>query len=62
MKLRVLSIAELEIVEGANWYEDQAEGKGSQFLDEVSDAAAQIRRNPLRFGRLELGNVQREFR
>ena len=44
--------AEAEIVESAEWYDQQKPGLGMEFLDEIDAAMAQIRSTPEAFGYL----------
>ncbi len=53
MKLRVLSVAELESVEAAAWYEEQSAGPGFEFLAALDEAIRAIREDPMSFSRLE---------
>jgi len=45
-RLTYLSIAEVELVEAAQYYDEREPGLGKQFLDAVADAGERIRRNP----------------
>jgi hypothetical protein len=53
VKLRVLSVAQLEATESALWYEDQRSGLADEFFVEVEEAFARIRENPSGHSRLE---------
>jgi hypothetical protein len=53
LTFRRLAAADLEIIEAANWYDDQRPNLGSDFIDEVEAALVRIRRDPLLYGRLE---------
>jgi toxin ParE1/3/4 len=45
-RLTFLSIAEIELAEAAEFYEERERGLGRDFLDAVRRAGEQIRRNP----------------
>lgn len=45
-RLTYLSIAEIELVEAAQFYDEHEPGLGRKFLDAVADATEKIRRNP----------------
>lgn len=45
-RLTYLSIAEIELAEAAQFYDEKAPGLGRIFLDAVADAGEHIRRNP----------------
>jgi len=45
-KLTYLSIAEMELTEAAQFYDERQPGLGRLFLDSVRDAGEHIRRNP----------------
>jgi len=53
LTFRVLTAAELEIIESAVWYDEQRANLGDEFLPELAGAFALIRTDPLLFGRLE---------
>ncbi len=53
MKLRILSEAEEEARASAIWYDEQLEGLGDGFLDELSEAFKQVEDDPNRFAILE---------
>jgi hypothetical protein len=47
MKYRLLSMAEAELAEAAQWYQEQAPGLGQEFLDEfeaVMDGSRSVKR------------------
>jgi plasmid stabilization system protein ParE len=45
-RLTYLSVAEVELAEAAEFYEQQQPGLGNAFLDAVHEAGERIRRNP----------------
>jgi ParE-like toxin of type II ParDE toxin-antitoxin system len=45
-RLTYLSIAEIELVEAAQFYDERQSGVGKLFLDAVRDAGERIRQNP----------------
>ena len=45
-RLTYLSIAEVELIEAAQFYEEREPGLGKKFLDGIADAGERIRRNP----------------
>jgi plasmid stabilization system protein ParE len=45
-RLAYLSIAEVELVDAAEFYDERQPGLGKLFLDAVADAAKRIRENP----------------
>lgn len=49
MKLRVLSLAETDVMEAALWYEDRQSGLGLTFWSAVDAAYRRIRDNPQSF-------------
>ena len=53
MIFRVLTAAELEVIEAAVWYDEQRPNLGDEFLQELAGAFERIRTDPLLFGRLE---------
>lgn len=42
-------LAEAELIEAAEWYEDRSEGLGDRFLDEVARCIDEVRGDPERF-------------
>ena len=44
--LTYLSVAESELAEAAQYYDEQEPGLGRKFLDAIVDASEKIRRNP----------------
>ena len=49
MRLIVRPDAEADIAAGYGWYEEQQEGLGTKFVEEVSSTIDAIVREPLRF-------------
>ena len=49
----VLPAAELEAAEAALWYDDQRQGLGDEFLDELASAFEQISKSPEQSPRFE---------
>jgi hypothetical protein len=45
-RLNWLSIAEVELVQAANYYDEKQPGVGRLFLDAVQEAGERIRQNP----------------
>jgi hypothetical protein len=45
-RLSYLSVAETELVEAAQFYDEKEPGLGKIFLDAVAEAGEKIRRNP----------------
>ncbi|MGO8764727.1 MAG: type II toxin-antitoxin system RelE/ParE family toxin [Limisphaerales bacterium] len=45
-RITYLSVADIELVEAAQYYDEQADGLGRKFLDAVVEAGEKIRRNP----------------
>ncbi len=45
-RLTYLSIAEIELADAAQFYDEQQPGLGRLFLDAVQEAAERIRQNP----------------
>jgi len=45
-RLAYLSVAEMELVEAAQFYDERQPGVGRLFLDAVREAGERIRRNP----------------
>jgi toxin ParE1/3/4 len=45
-RLTYLSVAEIELVEAAQFYDERQPGVGKLFLDAVREAGERIRRNP----------------
>lgn len=62
MNLRVHQAAEKELLEGAQWYEDQQPGLGEQFLDEYESAILRILAAPTSFSRMETVRTKRIIR
>ncbi len=58
MRIRFSGIANDELADACDWYEQQQEGLGLRFKSAVRDAAQQIARTPLLFP-MELGDVRR---
>jgi plasmid stabilization system protein ParE len=46
MRYRLLSLADRELAEAAQWYETQAAGLGQEFLDEFQAVMSRIMRFP----------------
>lgn len=47
--LIIRPLAEADVQEASDWYEEREPGLGSQFVDEISDALVRVRRKPLQF-------------
>lgn len=47
--LVVRPLAEADIQEASDWYEEQERGLGGRFLDELGETLASVRRAPLQF-------------
>jgi len=62
VRLRVVSAAEEELIEGAVWYDDRQDGLGEQFLDEYEDAIRRILAAPSSFARVETTRSRRNLR
>jgi plasmid stabilization system protein ParE len=62
VRIRVVSAAEDELVEGALWYESQREGLGEQFVDEYQNAVLRIISGPAGYARLETTRSRRNLR
>jgi plasmid stabilization system protein ParE len=62
VKLRVVSAAEDELVEGAAWYEDRQSGLGEQFINEYQDAILRILATTGSYARLETTRSRRNLR
>jgi toxin ParE1/3/4 len=60
--VRVLTEAESEVAEAAQWYEEQREGLGLEFLDSFSGAVESIEQHPQRFLQIKVGRTAREVR
>jgi len=58
MRIRFSEIANNELVDACDWYEQQQEGLGLRFKSAVRDAAHQIARTPSLFP-VELEDVRR---
>ena len=48
-RLTYLSVAEIELVEAAQFYDEREAGLGKKFLDAVAEATEKIRRAPERW-------------
>jgi hypothetical protein len=53
MNFAILPAAELEIAEGAAWYDDQRPGLGADFLDELRQTVVRVEQAPDAFSKLE---------
>lgn len=53
MNYSILSVAELEAVEAAIWYDEQRRGLGDEFLDELQEAFVRVQSTPESFAPLE---------
>jgi len=62
VNLRVLAPAEVELAEGALWYEDRKRGLGEELIDEYQDAILRILAGPRSCSRLETTRSRREIR
>jgi len=51
MKVRLLPVADQEILDAAQWYEHQGRGLGGEFLTAVNDGLSEIEQHPQHFGR-----------
>lgn len=58
MQIRFADIANDELVDACDWYEQQQTGLGLRFKDAVRDAAQRIARTPLLFP-VDLEDVRR---
>jgi hypothetical protein len=54
MKIRFLSLAHQEVNDAVRWYEEQAEGLGRDFLDELDRVVRLVKSYPLMATRLRL--------
>lgn len=43
MKIRFLTLAQREVDDAVNWYEQQTEGLGKRFLDELDRAVRLVK-------------------
>jgi hypothetical protein len=62
MKLRVLSIAELEVADAALWYEERQVGLGSAFLANLEATYRRIEADPYHFSAVEFEPVRESIR
>ena len=62
MKLRILREAEKEAQVSAIWYDEQLEGLGDDFLDELANALKQVEDDPKRFPILETITSAKQYR
>ncbi len=62
MTLRVLSEAEEEAREAAQWYENRRAGLGQDFLDALARAFEEIERNPQAFQQVTVQDPARQVR
>ena len=62
MKLRVLSLAETDVMEAALWYEGRQSGIGLAFWSAVDEAYRRIRTNPEGFPLWEANSGDRPIR
>lgn len=62
MELRLLDEAREEMRQSAHWYDDQREGLGDDFLDEVHGAFERIEEHPKRHKRVDVDDSEREVR
>jgi toxin ParE1/3/4 len=62
LNLQVLSVAEVEAANAALWYEEQREGLGGEFLDELRHSLERIRTAPASFSPLEYYSGPHETR
>lgn len=46
MKIRFLTLAQREVDDAVNWYEQQTEGLGKRFLDELDRAVRLVKTYP----------------
>lgn len=58
MRIRFAEIANDELADACDWYEQQQSGLGLRFKEAVRDAASRISRSPLLFP-VELEDVRR---
>jgi toxin ParE1/3/4 len=49
IKVIVRPLAEADVQQASDWYEEKELGLGARFLDELRDSFARIRRMPLQF-------------
>ena len=50
--IRILKIAEIDIIESAEWYSKQKELLGDEFVDEIDNAIERIENNPNQYERV----------
>lgn len=60
-QLLLLPLAELEIVESANFYEDQREGLGIEFLNELDEARIKLCKHPHRYSFISTEKIFRSL-
>ena len=60
MNVKFLTLAEQEIDEAFAWFNEQVDGKGMDFLDELDRVVRRIRAYPFASTEIELG-VRRRF-
>jgi plasmid stabilization system protein ParE len=62
MRLRVLTGAEDDLVQGAFWYDERLPDLGDRFVDEYEQTIRRILAAPRSYGRLESVRSRREIR
>ncbi len=62
MKIRFLTPAEIEMFEASAYYEMQATGLGSNFLDIIEEATNEIKENPRTWPKIDQGIRRRIVR
>ena len=60
-QLKLLPLAESEILESARYYEEQKEGLGIEFLDELENAKAKLSENPHHYSFISTDRTFRSF-
>jgi plasmid stabilization system protein ParE len=55
MKVRFLKLADQELTDALNWYDQQLDGLGRDFLDELDRAIRRLAAFPLSSPEIELG-------
>jgi plasmid stabilization system protein ParE len=57
MRLRLVSVAEQDVAEAADWFESQRPGLGNDFLDDLEKTRREIAKQPLACPSLVLGTI-----
>ena len=62
MNVQILGVAQAEVLDAADWYDQQTSGTGARFLTALDDLVAELTHHPRRFSRVSRPPLGRDIR